>query len=733
MRFLLARVFPWPLVGTGHPLLDHLASAAMLGLALVSRLLFLPDGPWEQDEALLASGVVDFNPAQHLPLPPGFPLWILCGRLVRLLGVADPLVALQVASAVLSVVGLWALVGLWDGLAGRGLALAGSLLAGCLPGVWFHAVRGFSETPAATLAIVALALWLRCGGEGYVAGVLAMTAAALVRPPLAPFFAIAVLAATWRQRDHVRRVVVAASLAVLLLLVVCLPLLAEGGGWELVWSATETHVGEHTAALGADDFVLGSVGFVRGLVSIPLAGVFLGLAILGLASWRSRLGWRMWSALVLGGWLAYLLLFLHGYQVPRYWVLVWLLLATPAVAGLLVALRRREVVLGVTIVAATASAAWVWPALQWVRGHPLPVVAAMRAVEAENVGVLVFDDQLFSFRDLELVRGAMQVASLRVSEIPERRMNLGGEPIWFLTEVAAIDVPSSVSSIMEAACSEPRVRRLSQERFLTARLVRNPVLAWRGASMPEMDHGERYLWCERQVTLLLPPLDAAGALALVVEPHEELAGLPLEAWVAGTRTLSTVVAEGRSVIRIPLPTLDRRNRLNQVVPVELRAGRTVRAHADSRELSIRLFRASVEAPPYTAPAIEFLPEAMSMQSVVATGTGFYVPELMGMPPLPAAWLQPIASFSFPAGAGSVGVELLAPRQIPAEVEIRLGTMTSRLTVRDTSVQVVLPVLDGPPTAHQVTLEISSSVFVPGGGDNRKLGVAVSRIFYTPRS
>ena len=186
------------------------ASAAVLLLVLLSRLLLLPDGAWEQDEALLACGVVEFDPARHMPLPPGFPLWVFIGKVVRKLAVADPLQALQVASALLSVVGLWALVGLWEGVAGRRLALAGAALAAFLPGVWFHAARGFSETPSAALAIIGLALWLRGGRPGFTPGVVAMTCAALVRPPLAPFFVLAVVLAGWGVRREPRRLVTGA-------------------------------------------------------------------------------------------------------------------------------------------------------------------------------------------------------------------------------------------------------------------------------------------------------------------------------------------------------------------------------------------------------------------------------------------------------------------------------------------------------------------------------------------
>jgi hypothetical protein len=185
---LSGRVFPWPLLPLSHRLAAHAASAAIVAGLLASRLLLRPAGPWEQDEALMACGVMEFDPGRHMPLPPGFPLWIALGKLVRMCGAWDPLVALQFASAVLSVLGLWALVGLWDRLAGRGVALAGALLAAFIPGVWFHATRGFSETPAAALTVIGLALWLRGGRAAFVPGVLAIVSAALVRPPLTPFF-----------------------------------------------------------------------------------------------------------------------------------------------------------------------------------------------------------------------------------------------------------------------------------------------------------------------------------------------------------------------------------------------------------------------------------------------------------------------------------------------------------------------------------------------------------------
>jgi hypothetical protein len=728
---MVRQVLVWPLVATGRPRVDAVASSLLLAALALSRLLLLADGPWEQDEALIAAGVVDFDPVHHLPLPPGFPLWIWIGRLVRWLGVGDPLVALQVASAVLSVLGIWALVGLWDGIAGRTVALAGAGLAAFLPGVWFHAVRGFSETPAASLAVLGFAFWLRCGAKGFVPGVLAMTAAALIRPPLVPFFVLAVLLASMRMHRRLGSLALAAGLASALVLLVSLPLVGEAGGWGLMWSVSRAHAESHMEGLGAGAWSLEDAGFVRGLGTSLAAGVFAGLAAIGWWSWRKRLLWRWWAGLLAGGWLLYLLVFVHNYTYPRYWVLAWLLLATPVVAGLGVVLRVRWLAVGAATGAAAVAAMWVWPAMSWQHGHALPAVSAFRMVAAEGTGVVVFEDQFFSFRGLARVTGALQVASLRLSEIPKRTFNLAGRPIWFLTETTALDISSPVSRVTELACPEPRLRRLSQERFLSARLVRNPILAWQGVSVPEWDGGERFMWCEKEAVLLLPPLDGAGTLVAGVDVHPSLDGLPLEAWVMGEKVFDSRLEAGPRVIRIPVPRISWRNRLSKVMPVRLRASRFAKVHGDLRELSLRIYRANVEAPPFEAAPLVFFPEAASLQAALVVGEGYYPAELMGMPPQPAAWLGPRASFHFTASKGLVGVELIAPRPTPAQVEVRIGNALARVTVTEEPVEVAVSVGDDPPWAHEVTLEITSTPFRPGGGDDRVLGVAVTRVWFSP--
>jgi len=725
---LARRVFPWPLVPAGGPGASAAASVAALVALLASRLLLLAAGPWEQDEALLACGVIDFDPARHMPLPPGFPLWIAIGKAVRIAGVANPLRALQLAGVVLSVAAVWALVGLWDRAAGRPVALAGAALAAFVPGVWFHAGRAFSETPSAALAVVGFALWLRCGREGFVPGVAAMTCAALIRPPLAPFFVLAVVVASWWVRREPRLLAAGAAAGAALLAIVAVPAALAAGGWRLLAEVSAVHAGEHFATLGTEPWAIADLGFVRGLATLPAAAVFCALSAAGWWTWRRALGGRWWAGTLAGTALLVLLLLMDNRTYPRYFILVWLLAATPAVAGAAALLRSRAGAAALGWAAALAFALWAWPALRHVHRNELPAVALLRSVAAEGRGVLVFEDQLFSFRNLAELSGWLRVDSLRVSELGGARRGLSGSPTWLLGEGDGQDVSCSASRVVEAECPEARVRRLSQERFLRLRLVRNPVLVERGGSFLEWEGTHRFVWCQAHTVLMVPPVSDSGTLALAVEVHPQLDGLGVTARVDGRETFSGRMAAGFRIIPIPIPVPADSNR---PLRVELEADREVRSAGDGRRMAVRIFGASLEAPPHVLPALSFFPEAGSLFAAFAEGEGTYSPEMLGDPPRPAAWTGPHAAFTFPAGAGTVGMELFAPRPQPATVVVRLGGEVARVTIGSEPATVALPVPPAAARAGRVRLEIESSTAVPGGGDARTLGVAVSRVWYLP--
>jgi hypothetical protein len=729
--WLAARVFPWPLVPAGGRWPAAATSAAVLGLILLSRLLLLPNGPWEQDEALMAGGVLDFDPARHMPLPPGFPLWIAIGKVVRKFAVADPLQALQVASALLSVLGFWALVGLWDRLAGRWVALAGATLAAFLPGVWFHAARGFSETPSAVIAIVGMALWLRGGRAGFTPGVVAMTCAALVRPPLAPFFVLAVFLAAWGVRKEPRRLVTGAAAAVAVLLVVMVPATMAAGGWRVLLDVSEAHAAEHFGTLGTESWAPASLGLVRGLGTPAVAVLFLVLAAVGWWKWRRALAYRWWAAAFAGLALVFLLEFMDNRNYPRYWVLVWLLLATPAVAGAVALARSQPAGLTAAGVGLVASVLWAFPAVSTIHRTRLPVEEALATAAGEARGLLIFEDQLFSFRNLATITGRLPgVASVHLTEMVRAGRNIPGSPTWLLAEEPGEDLACPTSWVEEFRCREPHVVRLSQERFLQVRLVRNPVLVARGGSPVEFEGIHRFVWCGARTTILVPPVRGPGTLALAVKVHPLLGGSPAEAWVGGSRTWTGVLEPGARVIPIPIPPQPDGSHSFRV---DLKVGEEVSSRGDVRALALRIVGALVQAPPHVSSVLSFFPEQESLLSAFAQAEGIYRPELMGNPPVPAAWTGAHAAISLPTGDGLVGLELFAPRPEPAAVELSLGSSTAAVTVGPSVTRVGLPVPRELAAVGWGRLELSSSTVVPGGADTRALGVAIRRIWYLPVS
>jgi hypothetical protein len=376
----------------------------------------------------------------------------------------------------------------------------------------------------------------------------------------------------------------------------------------------------------------------------------------------------------------------------------------------------------------------VTPAVLHAHRNLLPVVAAFAHAQEWSSGggaVLVFEDQLFSFRNLAVRQGWYTVPSLRLSEVAWPRVELGGRPVWFLSEAAAPDLDSPTSRVVEFEARPAALERLSQERFLHARLVRDPVVVWSGGSPPEWTGLRRFVWCGPQSTWLLPPIYGAGRLAIDALVLDELDGVGLVARVAGVEVLSRRLSRGRQLLLVPLPDLPERSRLNRVLPLELRLDRSVAFAGDGRQLALRVYGALVEAEPYRLAAYAVTPSIESAARAFAAGSGWHGTELLGSPPRPAVWTGGNSTLDLPVDRGTVGVELLAPRPGPVEVELSLDGASARIVVGAELVTVALPVTPGAATARRGRLEITSPVFVPGPEDPRELGVAVARVWFQP--
>src|SRR5438034_9957836 len=109
---------------------QHFAWREIAGaiVVLITRVITAPISPWENDEFLFAEAVKKFDPSNYHPHPPGYPLFVLLGKLFMII-VHDPWRALMIVSIVAAPVGFVALARAFRGwIDDADLAVAGALL-----------------------------------------------------------------------------------------------------------------------------------------------------------------------------------------------------------------------------------------------------------------------------------------------------------------------------------------------------------------------------------------------------------------------------------------------------------------------------------------------------------------------------------------------------------------------------------------------------------------------------
>ncbi len=406
----------------------------VLGALVASRIPALARSPGEIDEAVFAGAVTRFDLFQLSPQGPGYPVWILIGRLLLPLFVT-PFNSLATASTILSGVMLLSLY-LWGRrTVGGWAALGATVFAAALPVVWVNGGRAFADTPGTAFCVLAaglLSLALeRRGSEPtrwreYVAARRARILAALaglaaaagfgVRPHLVLGFGLLFLIYAGRLLSRADRrdagvTFLGSALAGSLAWIAWL--LAEAGGLDGFWRTVTERAGFRAQALAT-----GHVGglldsfLVRDLVSPPRALVFWLVAAAGVVALVKR---RSRAAIDLAAVLLPLfgsLWWLHNRTMSRYSVPFALVASLLFGAGLEAIFRRRAIGFLAAVAAAGLFVVGNGPEVLRSAEETTPPMAAIEYLERythPGRETIVADEPFHAFLRMEIWEGRLAV------------------------------------------------------------------------------------------------------------------------------------------------------------------------------------------------------------------------------------------------------------------------------------------------------------------------------------
>lgn len=703
----------------------RLAGTVLVLAVLASRLVVLPDGPWEQDEALFAHAVVDFDVARHSPHPPGFPGWVAIGKAFAVV-VGDPLRGLQIASAFASTLLFVVLARLLAPRHGAVAAVGGALVFSLLPVTWFHAARAFSTTPALACTAGALLAWRDAkGNRGAWIGWGLLGLAFAIRPQLFPVLALVASVELWRCRRRPRRWVPGLLVGTAVAGAAYGWAIVDTGGWSDYVALAHEHLQRHRADLEESEAIAwADHGLVRGLGG-PLPALAWGtLALVG--------GFRLARTnapedrfvVVLAVVTAVTIQVLQPPAFPRYAVAT-AAATTPLVVAALGPLSARTtgVVLGGMGVVAAALA---WPAVWAIHRAPIPIMAALATLEDE---AMADAPVLYSHGSFSFVRYA------RASGMFDREIVDTGEsapdpvgPYDYVGGSRGHVLPGLTVTAKTFDAFPDAAWTLSQHRFERAVVIRNAV--WMGAGTHDREHGERgepFVWLGERATLHVP----AGADRLVLQLGLDRGMQPqtIHARIGKREIAASTFSEpGLWRLEVPLAGCPARCR------VELHLPNAHPREDDRRPLSVRLRAAWVEGDAFPIPPRVWSPGLPG--SLLASDVeldGFHGADLFMRRRAPGAWTRGHATIDFPARPGRLRLEVARPKHLTGPVRVRSHSEQLELEpgAIPESIWIRIAAPDG--RAH---VELDAPTFVPrardpSSADARELGLIVLEGEYLP--
>jgi len=727
---------PLHLWGLANPRLDLVLTLVTVAAVAASRFTLLASGPWEWDETIFARGMLDFSLAAHFPQPPGFPGLLALGHLLLPLA-GTPYGALQLVSALASILALWPLAALGRKVASPAVATAAALLVLFLPGPWLFSVRGFSS-----MAAVALALWataLLVGGlHGHRATwfTVLLTASFLVRPILLPTIALLWLIGVESIRPR-RRVLPGVGLGLAAIAVAVAVMVRLEGDWAAFVEPFVTHGSFHIDRLHRNTQVLADIGLIKGVGGLAAVVFLFDLSILGLVVWWRRVGPKAamaWVAIL--GLTAAQLIMLQNRSYARYAVGVQMATAPLlAGAGSLIAPPVAVIgLLGMTAYAAGSSLPLVREQHHETFGAwQATVDAAGRAAAREWTVVVEPEVHVFSSYWWSCLEWKGEPAPPMVLTPRAPEPWLGVDRPWVVATVHPHLYWQSLTGTQTTygGVSE-ELKPLTQDRFLAAAVIDNPPLpVGRWWTLEHLNDGQAFMWAGPKAELWLPPVPhgtliglelrpAPGELPLVVEISHGGGRFELDGHSEETRLWTRTTADAAS----------------EAVIIRLhRSAGYPPGGDDERDLAAQLLDVVVR-PPGAAwgGSAATRTERRSLRLELEGGYGAEIFSELGR----GVWLKPEARLRIDVDEpGRLAIRLAAPRPTPARPQLVIaGTEVAELDGLDhREASMVVEIDSDMVAAGFVELELLSEPFQPsahsGGDDDRELGVVLLGVDFQP--
>ncbi|HJT17568.1 MAG TPA: hypothetical protein VJ853_09280 [Thermoanaerobaculia bacterium] len=558
----------------------------------ISRWFALSASQLDWDESLFAGGVRSYDVTEQRPHPPGYPLFILFAKMLR---VATPndYRALQAVVAIASLLLFPATFFLMRELRfGFRAAISGALITVFLPTVWYYSGTALSDIPALSAIVIASALLLAGARDPrlWIAGMFVAGIAAGIRPM---HVIIAIVPAVIGARKA-KTILIGGAVFTLVVIASYLgaALATSNPPWGYIHQlgVTAHHIGTVDSFNNATRLPLQKLAgkFFIGVLAGGRAGLaVLALAIVGLIAGAIRRSaaiaiiLAMFVPIAIISWMM-----LDQSAVTRYGLAYVMLYSLLAAYGIDVIARGLTPVVATILI--VAMIAWTAPALAIVHRQPSPPVAAMRWVRAhvpDNALHLYLDAPLGYHADYLLADYPRRLFA-NYDEIPPAAYVPGN--------YCLINRLTLQPHVLYFSFPRKRLPQIARDTYFETSIVPMETMIRFGDGWYQDEWDDErthaWKWMGETSTTLFPPLNGAGVLDLHFH-------LPLDALPHPTKV--QIIWNGSTLDQFVSKDLENARRYvlpSRTSPNECRIVIDQAAHApgDPRDLGLELYGVSWE-------------------------------------------------------------------------------------------------------------------------------------------